>query len=186
MSRFRSRAELRAIFAKIHETRAMYQDGPSREIIQAEPRLGPMSEAAKAERDAIQNKNVPPDWAKDDFTDDSDYYDRVVWDVKRGQDLETNSLSSLDVYDGAKEWRGLHTGDSDYWTRRLAKDYGRSRKEAQIIQIRPHTDDFLVEDPQYMTDPDTGDKASSAVLVTRRRKLRYGVDWVFEGEDWKD
>jgi hypothetical protein len=61
----------------------------------------------------------------------------------------------------------------------LEQDYGRNKNEARVIEIITQEGDMLVEDSQYCTDPDTGDKASSFVLLTKRIVLEYGKDWVF-------
>lgn len=126
----------------------------------------------------VAEMNLP---AEDDYQPDGgERLERVVWGVKKGQNIETHELDYLGLKGKGRGVYGIHiSGDTDYWIDRLEQDYGRSRKEARIIEIIANEGDMLVEDPQYSTDPDTGIKASSYILLTKRKILRYGVDWVF-------
>jgi hypothetical protein len=109
-----------------------------------------------------------------------DVWERVVWGgVPRR--IETNPLSALgrDDYEGVY---GVHvTSDPDYWIARLEEDYDRSPDDARVLRVRLAPGDALVDDWQYITDPETGIRASSAVLLTPRRYLRAGQDFV-EGQ----
>jgi hypothetical protein len=110
---------------------------------------------------------------------------RVVWEDP-GNTIETNEPSAVGL-PGSKDVRAIHvTSDEDYWIRRLAEDYGRDRKNAKRLTIRLAQGDILADDVQYMTDPDTGLKADSAILLTTRKTLRRGVDFVVGDEPWAD
>jgi len=110
---------------------------------------------------------------------------RVIWG-KVPNEMETNSTDAVSL-PGDPSVRALHvTSDSDYWIGRLAKDYGRPKRGAKVIHIRTAAEDIFAEDPQYMTDPDTGEKSDSAVLLTTRKTLRRGVDFILDGEEWDD
>ena len=108
-----------------------------------------------------------------------DTFSRVAFGVKQGQDITTHSFPG-NVYG---VWV---SGDTDYWTDRLVKDYGVDARLAKNIKVRAVEGDRLIEDFEYMTDPDTGDKADSAILITSRPTLKYGADWVFEDELFQD
>ncbi|MBU2249172.1 MAG: hypothetical protein KKD77_20665, partial [Gammaproteobacteria bacterium] len=88
---------------------------------------------------------------------------------------------------GLPESKGIyavHIGDVDYWRGRLEKDYGRDPQESTVIEIRITPEDMIAKDIQYMTDPETGEKADSGILLTTRKFLRRGVDFRVEGEAW--
>ena len=107
---------------------------------------------------------------------------RVIWEAVPGE-LETNSLDAVGL-SGPKCVRALHWGDTDYWIERLALDYDRDPEDAKVIIICISEADRLVEDVQYMTDPDTGEKAESGILLTARKVLQRGIDFVLEGENF--
>lgn len=123
-----------------------------------------------------------PEW----FTPGAGAETRVVWGVKRGDVLDMHSPAELDVPNGDHydALGAIHVGDTDYWANRLAEDYDRDRDAAQVIKIRSLPDDVLVDDFQYVMDPEGGDKAVSNILLSRRKYLRYGKDWVFDDEDF--
>lgn len=100
---------------------------------------------------------------------------RVVYDIKKGQDIPTNDLTSIGVVGNSHNVFGIHVGDPDYWKQRLNKDY--DRKNGKVIKIIFKEGDRLLEDNQYMTDPDSGEKAYSAIILTSRKVLKYGLDW---------
>jgi len=127
---------------------------------------------------SVAELNIP---AEDDYQPSSgERLERVVWGIKKGQDISTYKLSNVGLKGDGRGVHGIHiSGDTDYWIDRLEQDYGRNKDEAQIIEIVANDGDMLVEDPQYSTDPDTGDKASSFILLTKRKILKYGRDWVF-------
>jgi hypothetical protein len=102
---------------------------------------------------------------------------RIVYNVVEGQDIIPNNISSLGLKGVNPNVFGLHFGDTDYWGKRLEKDYGRTG--GRIIEIIVKDGDRIVDDPQYSTDPDTGEKADSSILLTSRNKLKYGEDWVW-------
>jgi 2'-5' RNA ligase len=111
---------------------------------------------------------------------------RVVWGAKKGQTLKTKTADRVGIKTPNKGVYGLHVGDTDYWKTRLAKDYDQDEGNAQSILIRANDGDRVVDDPQYATDPDTGEKSDAGVLLTARKELQYGKDWVFDGEEFTD
>ena len=113
-----------------------------------------------------------------------DIVQRVVWDVERGDDIEPNELGMIGLAGDSRNVGGLHFGDADYWRERLNEDYG--REGGDVINIIVAEGDRIMEDRQYATDPDTGEKAYSAILLTSRKVLRYGIDWVFSGEKFQE
>jgi hypothetical protein len=117
---------------------------------------------------------------------DGEQLPRVVWGAKKGQTLKTKSADRVGIKTPNKGVYGLHVGDPDYWKTRLAKDYDQDEGGAQNIIIRANAGDRVVDDPQYATDPDTGEKSDSGVLLTARKELQYGKDWVFDGEEFTD
>ena len=77
----------------------------------------------------------------------------------------------------------LHvTGDAGYWTSRLAKDYDRDEDHAWEVDIVVAEGDVLVDDFEYVSDPDTGVKASSAILLTSRKTLARDKDFFVNGK----
>lgn len=125
-----------------------------------------------------------PEWASH-FSPGDEVLERVVWGVKIGQDIATNSLSAVDIL-GDKSIRALHvTGDAGYWIDLLSDEYDRDKQEAQIIEIKTLPTDRVVDDVQYAIDPDGGMKADSAILLTTRQVLHYGDDWWFKGKPVK-
>lgn len=142
-----------------------------------------------ADVDRIASENTPHDRDPIEGSGElrampGDIESRVVWNVKRGQSLVPNDLSTIGVSGTSPDVRGIHVGEPDYWRQRLQKDYG--RQGGKTINIRLAEGDRLIEDPQYVTDPDTGEKADSAVLLTGRKTLEYGKDWVFDGEEFTE
>lgn len=108
-----------------------------------------------------------------------DVFSRMEFGIRQGQDIQT--------YDMGKGVYGVWvSGDTDYWKDRLVKDYGADESEAKNIKIRAAAGDKMIEDFAYMTDPDTGIKADSAILLTTRPVLKYGIDWVFEDVNFFD
>lgn len=100
-----------------------------------------------------------------------------------GATIETNATDAvgLPTSDGVY---AVHVGDADYWTDRLAKDYDRDARDAHTVEIKVGPNDVLVNDVQYLTDPETGDKADSGILLTTRKTLQRGVDFIVDGEHW--
>ncbi|MFH1690409.1 MAG: hypothetical protein ABIE42_09260 [Candidatus Eisenbacteria bacterium] len=79
---------------------------------------------------------------------------------------------------------GLHvTSDPEYWIYRLSEDYDYTLDDARVIEIEVLPGDRLAYDVQYMTDPDSGEKASSSVLLTTRRVLRLGTDFFVSDDE---
>jgi hypothetical protein len=118
-----------------------------------------------------------------EILDEGDIWQRVIWRDKSDRSpIKTQGAASLG-HEGAPVG-GLHVGDPDYWKERLAKDYDRNPKAAKTVNIRTSHGDILVDDKLYSTDPDTGEKRDSHVLLTPRTELVYGKDWVFEGESF--
>ena len=136
-------------------------------------------EPSDAEILAVAEMNSPAD---DDYQPSKgERLPRVVWDVQAGQDIKTHRLSNVGLRGDGQGVYGLHvSGDTDYWMDRMDKDFGRDPQTAKVIEIISNEGDMLVDDPQYATDPETGDKASSFVLLTKRNVLKYGRDWVFK------
>lgn len=107
--------------------------------------------------------------------------ERVVWGIKKGNDIKTHDLGTLGLRGCGMGVYGIHvTSDPEYWIDRMYQDYGREKKLARVIEIICINGDMYVEDEQYVTDPETGEKASSFILLTRRNVLKYGQDWVFK------
>ena len=104
-----------------------------------------------------------------------DVWERVVWG-KIPDEIIPHRPSVVGLPNGEGVY-GLHVGDAYYWRSRLSKDYDRPKRSAKVIEIKLAQGDRLVDDPQYATDPDTGDKSPSYVLLTSRQILRKGVDF---------
>jgi hypothetical protein len=128
---------------------------------------------------AVADMNIPAD--EDYQPREGEAIERVVWGVKKGDDIKTYDLSGCGCEGYNRGVYGIHvTSDPEYWIRRLAADYGHDPRKARIIYIFTAKGDMYVEDPQYVTDPDTGYKSSSFVLLTKRKVLKYGTDWKFK------
>lgn len=143
-----------------------------------------------ADVDAIADKNIVADIDPIEGSTDGralvpgEIVNRVVWEITKGQGIQANSLDRIGVEGDSKTVFGLHIGDSTYWRKRLNADY--ERRGGRTVNIRVAEGDRIVEDPQYVTDPDTGIKADSWILLTPRKSLKYGTDWVFDGEKFAD
>ncbi len=110
---------------------------------------------------------------------------RAVWNVKKGDELELAEPDDLSI-DGSKNLGVVHiSSESDYWGQKLVDDYDREG-EYKIIEIAPTAQDRIIEDIQYAIPDDSGVKKDSGILVTPRKKLIYGKDWVFKGEEFTD
>lgn len=152
---------------------------------EAQEKLKPPEEIAESDKDvdAIADQNLPVDGGVLTI-DAKTEFNRVVEGAKPGDTLETNSLGALGVEGKSSTVRGVHvTDDPEYWKRILEEDYGRT--DQRVIKVRPAPGDRLIEDPQYAMDPEGGDKAHSAILLTKRKTLKYGVDWVFDDEQFQ-
>jgi len=107
-----------------------------------------------------------------------DVFERVVWE--RTSVIETAPLDDL----GLKATSGLygvHVGDPDFWFAQLVSDYGRE-PQAWVIEIKAVAGDGLADDSQYAIPDETGNKAYSRILVTKRPELREGVDFQYMRE----
>ena len=96
---------------------------------------------------SIAELNIPAD---DDYQPSpGEHLQRVVWDIKKGQDINTHKLSYIGLRgEDNKGIYGIHiSGDTDYWINRLEQDYDRDSREAKIIEIIANEGDMLVEDP---------------------------------------
>ena len=128
---------------------------------------------------AVADMNLPAD---DDYQpSEGESIYRVVWDMKKGQDIEVHDLGIVGLRGSGNGVYGIHvTSDPEYWKRRAGEDFGREVEKSQVINIYCSEGDMYVEDEQYATDPDTGIKASSFILLTKRKVLKYGGDWDFK------
>jgi hypothetical protein len=116
---------------------------------------------------------------------------RVVFGVKKGQEIDLNAPERIGYEDANSDLvGGLHTtGDTDYWARQLGNDYEQyAGKKPRIIRIRHKEGDIRVDDPQFSFDPESGGtyRPDTSVFLGAKRKLKYGRDWVFEGEKFTD
>jgi len=114
-----------------------------------------------------------------------DVVERVIWG-RIPKEIECHSLSAVDLPSHSGIYAVHVTSDSDYWIDRLWKDYDRPKRSAKVISIRIAPGDILVEDNQYSMDPDGGDRADSAILLTTRRVLRRGTDFVAPRDKFDD
>jgi len=122
---------------------------------------------------------------------EGDTFGRVVWDDPNfplGDIIEMNELGVIGASHSSPYVRGLHvTTDPEYWIRTLAEDYARNPEDAQIVTLRAGPGDLLVEDPQYaMPTEGMTEKADSWILLSTRRTLRRGVDFVVGDERFID
>jgi hypothetical protein len=138
-----------------------------------------VDEAAKAavERvDALDLDETTPIKAGEEVS-------RVIWGTV-GDVIELQTLDNLDIAQGERVVRGVHFGDTDFWTEKLAEDYGRDPESATIIDITVADGDRLLEDTNYSTPEEGGERAYSGVLATARTVLRRGIDFVVSGESY--
>lgn len=133
---------------------------------------------------ASQLANAADEFEQPEWYSPGDNQTRVVWDLKAGDTIPLDKPSERGIEGDFDQLGAIHTGDTDYWTERLSEDYNRDASEAKVILIRTDQDDVLIDDPQYAMDPEGGDKATANVLLTARKELKYGVDWVFDGEEF--
>ena len=105
---------------------------------------------------------------------------RVVWEDP-GDTIELSRAYDIDVTDTPDtELYAVHVGDPFYWATRLYKDYDRDPSNLRVIDITVADGDRLIDDPNYNTDPDTGERAEAYVLLTNRPVLRRGVDFTID------
>ena len=126
--------------------------------------------------------------------DEGDIFSRLVIEDYHGgvskldcHELDGSKVDVMDHHFGnvqlPVQLYGVHvTGDIEYWARRLSLDYDANAEEYAVVDIVAQQNDFLIEDFQYNTDPETGIKADSWILVTHRPQLFDGKDFTINEE----
>lgn len=118
-------------------------------------------------------------------TDEGDTFLRVIWG-KVPEAIDLNDLDVVSLEPVGDELRAIHvTEEPIFWAKKLEEDYSLSGRKT-TIEVSTMGGDILTDDPQYALPEDSGYKADSHILVTGRRILRKGKDFIVQGKEWEE
>lgn len=117
-------------------------------------------------RFGYDKKNEPWRWGRPFAS----FAERVVWDYKKGDNIELHPLQELT---GNKEDKGLFgvhvTSDPERWLCVLRQDYSRLTGTPFILTIKQNTRLFLIDDPNVV---DVEAYPPSLILVSEKPVIK--------------